>query len=250
LVVKDRSILDVSYWPAFLRKKVVLGGIGGPSKVRKISSFLLVSALGFAVTSSAATIFTSGFSSAADQFSITTGNTVGSFTVSTGQVDLVTAAGPYEAGLCPGVSACVDLVGTPGIGGISATTSPVLTAGVTYTLDFFLFKTGRPSGTAVNGETMITLGAQTWCFSDNGAVPAGCAAASVTPNGEIALTYTPVATGAAALTFKAIDQGSPYYGDLVGAVTLTSPSAVPEPSTLLLMGMPLVALGLKKFRRA
>ena len=158
-----------------------------------------------------------------------------------GTVDLLPSSGLYAGGLCGGIS-CIDLDGTisnsaPG-GAISSGATIVLTPG-TYTLSFDLFAAQRgatASSTVTLGNASNTLFSTTYTDGVN------------TPNGLVSqnLTITAATAGTYTLSFASNTIG--YYGDLVGNVAVTSP--VPEPSTMLLLSLPLLAFGSKAFRRS
>jgi len=209
--------------------------------LKSVSSLLFLSALSFVSCASAGTIFTSSFGGPSDIFADT--NPVGGFTVTNGNVDLLTTGGGMygviEPGLCPGVSACVDLDGNSttaggGLQGTLSTASLTLAPGQ-YTLSFDLFKA---SGTT--GSTIVTLGSWTETITDG--------TASANADGEYSFTITLASGESVPLTFASNNPG--YDGNFLADVNLATLSPAPEPSTMLLMSLPLLAFGSQMFRRS
>ncbi len=204
--------------------------------MKRLSSLLFVSALSLS-SLSAATVFSSGLpTTGGDVFQIASGGTVGAFTVGGGGVDLLTSSdAQYSNQLCAGIS-CVDLDGTvssstPG-GTVSGTVT--LTPG-TYTLTFDLFAAQR----STTASSTVTLSGPAslvnTTYTDGTFTP-----------GLQTINITVVTGGSYTLEFASKTPG--FYGDLVGGVAINSP--VPEPSTMLLMSLPLLAFGSRMFRRS
>jgi hypothetical protein len=202
--------------------------------LKRLSSLLFVSALSFVSTVSAATVWTSNLPNVADAFAAT--GSIGNFTVIAGNVDLLTTSGPYTAGLCS-VAPCIDLDGTPGQGAIQGVVN-FATPGV-YTISYYLFNAQR----GATASTTVSFGGliPTVTYTDNAVV-------NGTPNGLVTQTFNVGAGGNYNLTFTS--NNGDYYGDLVADVTVSSVSAIPEPSTMLLFSLPLLAFGSKAFRRS
>lgn len=204
--------------------------------MKRLSSLLFVSALSLS-SLSAATVFSGALPSYPGSNDVFNDAAPGAFTAGGGGVDLLTAGDPsgYSTALCGGIS-CVDLDGTvsAGTAGGSISASFTLAPG-TYTLTFDLFAAQR--GASASSTVTLSGGLLSKTFADG----------SFTP-GVQTDTITVATGGTYTLTFTSLTPG--YYGDLVGGVTLASPSAVPEPSTILLMSLPLLAFGSRMFRRA
>jgi hypothetical protein len=210
--------------------------------LKRFSSLLFVTALSLVSTASAGTVFNSSLP--------TTGGDVfndaapGTFTVTQSTVDLLTSSSPsgYATSLCAGIS-CIDLDGTtsssaPG-GAVSSGNVINLTSPGVYTLTFDLFPAQR--GTTASSTVLLANGSNTLVnttYTDGVNTPNGLVTDVITINAANEGTYT--------LSFASNTPG--YYGDLVGNVTVSS--AVPEPSTLLLLSLPLLAFGSKSLRRS
>jgi Protein of unknown function (DUF642)/PEP-CTERM motif len=221
-LVGSREGLEVSRW--VVNK---LQGHGGPFSLKRLSSLFVLSALSFVSSAAAATIFTDGFT-ATDKFDISAGLAAGNFTVASGNVDLISGADPTYGFLCGGASACLDLNGL-NQGSVTSTLSTVV--GTTYTLTFTLGSAQR--GTTASATVSVDSAApQT--FTDP-------------VSGVKTITFVATST-ATALTFASNTPGA--NGDVLSGVTVVSgASTVPEPSTMLLMSLPLLAFGSRAFRR-
>ncbi len=205
--------------------------------MKKLSSILFLSALSFASTVSAATIFTDGFAAAAGGTTTLAVTTAGNFTATTANVDLISSGGNY-GNLCPvGKTACVDLDGT-GSGNEAATITSgniSLTPGV-YTLTFQLDGTGR----GVAGSTTVSLGSfYNKTITDS---PAG----TISPD-TFSVTFTVTTATSAPIVFTSNTAGQ--IGDILSSVTLATVTS-PEPSTAFLMSLPLLAFGALAYRRS
>lgn len=213
--------------------------------MKRLSSLLFVTALSFVSSASAGAIWTDGLSTlvaGGDQFAVGTGTTLGNLTVSQGNVDLLTSTGGIYGNLmslCPGLTSCIDLDGTPGVGGVKGSVT-FATPG-TYVLSFYLFNAGRNT----TASTTVAFGGlvPTVTYSDGAAV-------NGTPNGLVTETFTVASAGSYSLSFTSLTAGNGgNAGDLVGDITIAAPAVTPEPSTFLLLSLPLLAFGSKAFRR-
>jgi len=212
--------------------------------LKRLSSLLFLSALSFVSSASAGVIWTDGLTTPAlvgggNQYAVTAGTTLGNLTVSQANVDYLVTP-DYTGSLCGGLTACIDLDGTPGIGGVTSSVN-FATPG-TYVLSFYLFSAQR----GTTASTTVAFG---------GLVPAVTytdgAAVNGTPNGLVTETFNVASTGSYTLSFTSLTGGnSGSAGDLVGGISIAAPNAVPEPSTMLLLSLPLLVSGSKAFRRS
>jgi hypothetical protein len=204
----------------------------------KMKSFLaiigLIAGLGWAQPSSAAVLFFDDFNADAQALGTSNGGaSLLNWTVSSGAIDVI-GTGFYD--FYPGNGNYVDLNGSSGsFGEISSNAS---FAPGTYTLSFFL---GSSQGGADNvgpgpKTTTVTLGdfTQSITLASN--------------FGPTLQTFTFTTTGGQ-LVFTSVPDGgnfAPYIGNILDNVQV---SAVPEPSTWLMMLLGFAGLGFAAYRR-
>lgn len=164
-----------------------------------------------------------------------TGAAVGpNFFVQGGSIDVLDGA--FFAGLCTaagGSPACVDLDGSSNFGG-TLSSNTFFSAG-NYRLDFQLAGSQR-------GDTNVTR----IFFGDQQNIPIVLASGVPFTNFSILATVSP--TNGRVVFFN---EGGDNVGNLLDNVTLTrlEPTAVPEPSALLLLATALIGVGALAGRR-
>lgn len=153
------------------------------------------------------------------------------WTVSDGTVDVV-GGGFCVSGLC------VDLDGSTGNAGILSRDFALL-GGLDYTLSFDLSGSKRGGGT---DDILITFGTSTLFLDD---------LAGAAPYTNYSLDFTPGSDGIFAISFA--NAGGDNIGALLDNVVLTSDDTpngtVPEPGTLVLLGLGLAGLAFTRRRK-
>lgn len=194
-------------------------------------SVLLVLVLSMSVVGiQADTIIDENFDALTPQLGVTS---VGPFSAIGGtNVDIVGAANGFALCAAPESSVCVDLDGTGGNPqGILQSVSINVLPGVDYLLSFDLIGSGRGS----SASATVTFGSYDQTFN---------LASADTTDGIVSNALVTFATpGTANLTFTSNTPGQ--VGLVLDNVLLTSSGAnAPEPSTALLIALPLLAAGL------
>jgi hypothetical protein len=202
--------------------------------------FLTVCAgLALCVSSQANTILNENFNELATQVSATS---VGAFTAIGGtNVDIV--GFPDFPGLCvaPEGNQCVDLGGTGGNNlGILQSAPITLLPGFNYLLSFDLIGSQRLAGNPITTSTTVTFGS----FNQTFVLLSANVTAGVVSNALITVN-SPTVTH---LTFTNNGSTNNDVGALLDNVTITAAAAIPEPSSVMLMGPALLGLGLLRRR--
>ena len=205
--------------------------------MKRIYSIFLLSTLGLASTAMAATVFTDGLAAGpANAYGVTT---AGNFTATVGSVDILQSS-TYYTYLCAGATTCIDL-------------------------------DGSSQGTISSGDLTLTPGQYELTFTLNNAQRKTLASTTVSLGGFFNQTYTDPAPGLVTadffvgstatvdLVFASNTAGG--IGDILSGVSLNqfrngdeivikTTSAVPEPSSALLLSLPLLGFGAFALRRA
>jgi hypothetical protein len=200
----------------------------------KLKSFFvalaLLTSLTWAQSSSAGVLFFDDFNSTPqqlNQFSFT------NWTVTAGSVDVIGTGGPYD--YYPGNGNYVDLNGSNDQNG-QLTSKTVFGAG-SYTLTFLLGgSTGGAGGVDLPNPktTTITLGS----FSTS---------ITLAPDAGLTSQSFTFSTTGGDLVFTSLPGGNPNVGNILDNVQVAS--AVPEPSTWLMMLMGFACIALVTYRR-
>jgi hypothetical protein len=158
--------------------------------------------------------------------------TAGNFKATQNNVDLISVTGAF-GNLCPaGFTACVDLDGT---GAGNANEQAVISSGSLYfgtgqyELTFDMASTQR----GVTGQTTVSLGS---LLDESFTDP---------QPGETSILINVSSPTTAALEFQSDTPGE--IGDILAAASIV---AVPEPSSALLMSLPLLGIGALAYRRS
>jgi PEP-CTERM motif len=179
---------------------------------------LLLAALAVVPSAAYATTFTDGFGTAVVNTDVTA---AGNFTAIDGtNVDVLGASDGFE-GLCVGVTVCVDLGGSGGnpFGNIVSNVSFSGTNEVSFSL------TGSDRGDTTTTEVLLgstVIG--TYTLASNGVE-----------------NFSGMVTGSGPLEFILLDTPNGDIGSILNSVSVTSVSATPEPSSLVLLGSGLLS---------
>lgn len=223
------------------------------SRTKLITKTLLAAALmlGGAVGASAAPVFTTDFSeySPVNPYDEVMSGTYGNITVGGGGVDWV---GTYWQAPGEGQNS-VDM-NRRDAGALSISV-PNLTQGQQYALTFSLagnpdsliYDTNHVKGLQVSNGTT----SQNYYFNVANALGAGIPSTNANM-GWVGRTFYFTAQGGDVLTFSSLNSGS-MWGAALGNLSISAvgsnPGAVPEPSTVLLMGAGLAGLFVARRRR-
>lgn len=206
----------------------------------KTYALAAIAALALALPAQAGVLLTDGFEGETDG---TPQPMLTNFTVTSPTIDIVTT--PNFGITCAGGSGkCLDLDGTPGLGGILTKGSWAFQAGDVFTLSFFASGNQRSSGGfadsfsagfLLNGMTEINFDGPVLAVND--------------PFAQFTYSYTALGTGTLQAFIRARGPGSDNEGVVIDNVQL---SAVPEPATWLMMiaGFGFIGAAMRRKRSA
>ncbi len=169
-------------------------------------------------------------------------NTLTNWTVTSPTIDIVQTPG-FGITCAGGAGKCLDLDGSPGLGGILTKGTWAFQAGDVFTLSFFAsgnqrgpggFADSFSAGFLLNGTTEINFDGPVLAFND--------------PFSQYTYTYTATGAGSLQAYIRARGAGSDNVGIVIDNVSL---SAVPEPATWMMMiaGFGLIGAAMRRKRQ-
>lgn len=182
-----------------------------------------VAALAVAAPAQAVVLLTDGFEA---ETPATPQATLTNFTVTSPTIDIVQTPG-FGITCAGGAGKCLDLDGTPGLGGILTKGSWAFGAGDVFTLSFAAsgsqrgpstFSEAFSAGFLINGTTEVNFNSPV--------------IASNAPFSTYTYSYTATGSGTLQAYIRALGAGSDNVGVVIDDVSLT---AVPEPATWAMM---------------
>jgi hypothetical protein len=193
-----------------------------------------------ALPASASVIFSEDFSGATPGANNSLAGT--QFTLTFGAVDIIGVLnGSFAACVNNPGGNCLDLVGSPGLGGISSIPTFNLTAGDTYAITFGYILQGFATGVTPTSDFTVGLGS----FSNQ--------LTAIPMVQDASLSFTPGSNETGVnLTFAALTTPDNFHGPVLDHIVLTETSSVttvPELSTWAMMLMGFAGVGFVGYLR-